>query len=288
MKSGRIVRAQNDFFFVASNGELVPCRLRGRFKSKTGQSIYVGDFVKFSPLPEGGGIIEELIPRKSLLLRPAVAGVNQAAVVVAAKEPDFNLLLVDRFLTLVAHSAIERAFIIVNKTDLAAKESLAEFRLYEDIGYEVVYVSALKRTGIDKLREKLMQGTTVFCGVSGAGKSSLIGTLCPNINFDIGKVSDKIKRGRHTTRTAVLVPLGDGYVVDTPGFSFVDFKNLAKEELPFLFREFAPFIGGCKFSPCSHSHEPSCAVKAAVEDGLVPKSRYESYLNILAAITAKA
>ena len=289
-REGRVIEAKNSFFYVDCGDETMVCKLRGRFKSNKGENVYVGDTVRISSLADGSGVVEELLPRKNLLVRPPIANVNGAVIVLAAKEPDFNSLLLDRFIALAEHSHVERIIIAVNKIDLIKSDVPSAFLLpqYERLGCKVFGVSAHTGAGLATLTAYLRENPsslTVFTGASGVGKSSLINALFPNAGFSlaVGQVSGKIKRGRHTTRVAKLLkPTGENFfVVDTPGFSSVDLTDIDTAELPWLFREFSPFVGRCRFCPCTHSHEPNCAVKAAAENGDIEPSRYDAYLDML-------
>ena len=192
-------------------------------------------------------------------------------------------MLLNRFLILAESSKIPKILIAINKSDLttATAESLAP---YETIGYDILAVSAVTGKGIGVLKARLEREMTVFAGPSGAGKSSLMNAMIPKLERKTGNVSEKIKRGRHTTRAAELIPFGTGWVVDTPGFSAVDIKDIHADTLPELFPEFHSYLGKCRFQPCSHTHEPNCAVKMAVDDGKILLERYSAYLEMLAEI----
>lgn len=279
MPTGRIVKAYNSFFYVLLENETIICKLRGRLKKNN--AVCVGDMVSIEILPDGTGAINSLLPRKNLLLRPPVANVDQTAVVVAAREPDFHPLLLNRFLVLAEQSQIKNIFIFVNKSDLLEKKDENFLAPYKNIGYRVIFVSAKEKFGIDEAAALLKNKTTVFMGASGVGKSSIMNALDERLVLATNAVSEKIKRGRHTTRTINLLPFDGGMVADTPGFSSVPLKNIGRHELTWLFPEFAPYAERCRFSPCSHSHEPDCAIKAALKTGAIADERYEAYLNIL-------
>ena len=281
--NGRVIKFYNSFFFVQVNENLIPCKLRGIIKrdKKVGSSVYPNDFVEISMLADNTGVIEKVLPRKSLLNRPAVANVDRVILIFAAAEPNLHPLLLDRFIALAEWSHLDEIIICVNKIDLVAdKNFLAE---YENL-YKIIRTSTLTGEGIDALKNILSTGVTVFAGPSGVGKSSLMNALDENLNLKVGKVSEKILRGKHTTRISELIKFHNGYVVDTPGFSAVDLKEagITKNNLRYCFKEFAEFSSTCKFlNDCSHDHEPNCGVRNAVEEGKILRGRYENYLSIL-------
>ena len=283
MPQGRVIKAYNSFFYVETEGALVTCKLRGKFKKR--QGVYPGDLVDVRLLPDGTGVVERLLPRESLMRRPLVANVDQVVLTFAAAQPDPHPLLVSRFLVLAEWSGLARILVCVNKSDLppAAEES---FKVSEAAGYQVLHVSAQTGAGVDALRRELANHITCFAGPSGVGKSSLLNAIEPGLSLQTGHVSEKIKRGRHTKRVAELLPFAGGYIVDTPGFSSMELDGIDEQLLPSYFPEFRPYLGHCRFSPCSHSHEPDCAVKEAVAAGNIPQERYDAYLSILEEIHA--
>ena len=283
MPQGRVIKAYNSFFYVETEGAPVTCKLRGKFKKR--QGVYPGDLVDVRLLPDGTGVVERLLPRESLMRRPLVANVDQVVLTFAAAQPDPHPLLVSRFLVLAEWSGLARILVCVNKSDLppAAEES---FKVSEAAGYQVLHVSAQTGAGVDALRRELANHITCFAGPSGVGKSSLLNAIEPGLSLQTGHVSEKIKRGRHTTRVAELLPFAGGYIVDTPGFSSMELDGIDEQLLPSYFPEFRPYLGHCRFSPCSHSHEPDCAVKEAVAAGNIPQERYDAYLSILEEIHA--
>ena len=280
-QEGRVIKAYNSFFYVQAGGELIACKLRGKFK-KTRKSIGVipGDMVIISRLDDGSGVVEEQLPRANLLRRPAVANITQVMLTFAAAQPDLHPLLLNRFLVLAEWSGIPKITICVNKTDLYTGDIDDFLRDYEDIGYTVLRVSAKEKQGIETLQQHLAGETTVFAGPSGVGKSSLLNGIDADLQLMTGHISEKIKRGRHTTRVAELLPYGDGFIVDTPGFSAMELTELDVQNLSGYFPEFGPQLDACRFAPCSHTHEPDCAVKAAVEAGTISRERYDAYVNI--------
>ncbi|MFV0636069.1 ribosome small subunit-dependent GTPase A [Mitsuokella sp.] len=285
MVEGRLIKAYNSFFYVMTANGLISCKLRGKFKkSRRSTGVVPGDRVAIEILPEGTGVIEEILPRENLLRRPAVANLTQVVLTFAAAQPDLHPLLLNRFLVLAEWSGIPQILICINKMDLQEGPWETFLSSYEKIGYPVLRVSARTGEGIAALREHLRGEISVFAGPSGVGKSSLLNQVDPSLSLTTGHVSEKIKRGRHTTRVAELLPYADGYIVDTPGFSAMEMTELDVTELPSYFPEFRPYAGQCRFLPCSHSHEPDCAVKQAVEEGKIDRERYDAYLQILEEI----
>ncbi len=287
MQKGQVIKTYNSFYYVHTGTELVTCKLRGRFK-KDRCAVVTGDYVMYERLDDGTGIIEQRLERRSMLLRPAVANIDQVIITFAAVEPDIHPLLLNRFLVLAEWSGIPEIVLCVNKIDLLPPmEAQNVLSLYEKIGYTVLRVSAHEQAGIEALREQLAHKVSVFAGPSGVGKSSLLNCVAPGLSLATGKISDKIKRGRHTTRIAQLLPYAGGYVVDTPGFSSTELEKIEKNALAGYFPEFAPFLGGCRYNTCTHSHEPQCTIKQAVEEGKITSERYEAYLNILQEIAER-
>lgn len=284
MLRGVVVKAYSSYYYVQSGEKVTECKLRGRFK-KERFSLFVGDEVEYTTTGVDKGVIEEILPRQTLLKRPTVANVDQVVLTFAAVNPDINALLVDRFLVLAESSQLE-IVLCVNKIDLADISSLnTMLDVYRSLGYPVILTSARNGIGIEELRSRLSDRITVFAGPSGAGKSSLLNALQPGLSLVTGEVSQKIGRGRHTTRYAELLPLaGGGFVVDTPGFSLTEFEDTTEQELGYYFPDIATFAPDCKFSTCLHLKEPQCAVKHAVGEGRIAKSRYDSYVEVLTEI----
>ena len=277
-QEGRVIKAYNSFFYVQTATGLVSCKLRGKFKkTRRSAGVVPGDKVLIGMLPDGTGVVEEQLPRISLLKRPAVANVSQVILTFAAAQPDLHPLLLNRFLVLAEWSGLEKIIICVNKADLYTGDIAGFLQLYEQAGYKVLRVSAKDNIGIEALRNTLQGEVTVFAGPSGVGKSSLLNAVDENLQLLTGSVSDKIKRGRHTTRVAELMPYGDGYIVDTPGFSAMELGEIDLSELAGFFPEFRQYLDSCRFAPCSHTHEPDCGIKQALERGEVTAERYEAY-----------
>lgn len=288
MPTAQVIKMYNGFYYlqVAGQEELLSCRLRGRIKRNKG-AVVTGDYVEYQMLEDGTGVIESCLPRRTLLKRPAVANIDQVLITFAARQPDLNQLLLNRFLVLAEWSGIPEIVICINKCDLL--EEKADFlQDYVQAGYKLLMVSAQEGQGIQELKNLLAGRVTVFAGPSGVGKSSLLNAVDSNLELATGKISDKIKRGKHTTRAACLLPLPEGgTVVDTPGFSAAELENIDKSQLAHYFPEFRPYIEKCYYNTCTHSHEPNCAVKEAVEAGAICQARYEAYLNILQTINER-
>lgn len=288
MPTAQVIKMYNGFYYlqVAGQEELLSCRLRGRIKRNKG-AVVTGDYVEYQMLEDGTGVIESCLPRRTLLKRPAVANIDQVLITFAARQPDLNQLLLNRFLVLAEWSGIPEIVICINKCDLL-KEKADFLQDYVQAGYKLLMVSAQEGQGIQELKNLLAGRVTVFAGPSGVGKSSLLNAVDSNLELATGKISDKIKRGKHTTRAACLLPLPEGgTVVDTPGFSAAELENIDKAQLAHYFPEFRPYIEKCYYNTCTHSHEPDCAVKEAVAAGAICQARYEAYLNILQTINER-
>ncbi len=291
MPEGMIIKALSGYYYVRPDegGDPVQCRARGIFK-KRGVSPLVGDRVKFSETENGEGIVDEILPRSTELVRPPVANVDLAVLVFSVVHPDLNLLLLDKFLVHTESAGLD-ALIVFTKFDAADgepdRERIVESveaarQLYESIGYGSLVTSARRGEGIEELKRRLSGRISVFAGQSGVGKSSLLNALVPGLKLETSEISKKLGRGRHTTRHVELVPLpGGGYVADTPGFSQLDFAELGVDEIGSCFREFRELAEGCKFRGCTHVHEPGCAVLAAKERGEIAESRYANYLEFM-------
>lgn len=276
MNSGIVIKNVNGYFYVQDEVCTVhECKVRGRIK-KNKYSLLVGDRVEISD----DGFVETILPRKNSMIRPAVANIDQVVLVVAAHEPDINLLLLNKMLVMIEHADIP-IVLCINKCDLADSETDELVALYQSIGYTVITTSVYANLGITTLKEILSHKVTAFAGPSGVGKSSLLNAVDSKFAFQTGEVSDKIKRGKHTTRHASLFSLDDdSFIMDTPGFSAIEFSDISLERLPTLFPEFNSYGGNCKFSPCYHEHEPVCGVKEAVNSNRITSSRYAAYMSI--------
>ena len=284
MINGKIIKGIGGFYYVDTEKGLYECRARGIFR-KNKITPLVGDRVSISVVDEENkkGVVEEIEKRDTELVRPPIANVDKALIVFAIKNPAPNLSLLDRFIVLAEKENLE-IVIVFTKVDLDADgELLEELKsIYEVSGYKVIPVSNKLKLNIDKIKEELKGSVVVFAGPSGVGKSSLLNEIDGNFQLQTGEVSDKIKRGKHTTRHAELLKLEcGGMVADTPGFSSLTLDDIDESELKEYFIEFDKH-DDCRFgSRCIHENEPSCAVKEAVENGEISKKRYESYIQLL-------
>ncbi|MCD8052400.1 MAG: ribosome small subunit-dependent GTPase A [Clostridiales bacterium] len=278
--TGIIIRALSGFYDVDCGGEVIRCRARGKFRY-TKESPLVGDRVSVTPTEAGAGRLDEILPRKNAFQRPAVANMDQIILIASEAIPVTDPFLVDRVAALAEGKHCEPV-VVVNKCDLADGNELAD--IYRAVGYPTFQVSAKTGQGLEALREILNGKVSVFTGNSGVGKSSLLNALDPTVQIPTGEVSEKLGRGRHTTRHVELFRLGEGAIVaDTPGFSSFDTETpelLDKEQLADAFREFRPYLGQCRYVGCSHTKEKGCAVRQALKEGKICRSRYDSYLRL--------
>lgn len=276
---GIIIKGIGGFYYIKTEEGIVECKARGKFRYNALKPM-VGDRVTIK-VEKGKGVIEEIHERSSELIRPTVANVTQAFVVFAIKNPDINLDLLNRFLTLCEYNEIH-AVVCLNKEDLCTEEEKEELKsIINDIGYEVLFINAKEGKGFDDLKERLGNNITVLCGPSGAGKSTLLNSFIDREYMETGSVSEKIGRGKHTTRHSELIDVDNGYLVDTPGFTTLDVTFIDRESLKYCFPEFNDYNNLCKFNGCNHYKEPKCAVKEAVEEGKINKLRYEFYIKTL-------
>lgn len=297
-RHGIIVKALSGYYYVRDDerGVTLQCRARGIFK-KRGESPLVGDKVVYEETENGEGAVNGILPRSSALIRPPVANADQAVLVFSVIRPELNLQLLDKFLVHIEHAGMD-ALIVLTKLDAAERSEEASrigrdiddaVALYEGIGYGVLAVSARLGTGLDELCGQLAEHVNVFAGQSGVGKSSLLNALVPGLAMETNDISEKLGRGKHTTRHVELVALpGGGYVADTPGFSQLDFQELGIEEIGSCFREFRELASGCKFRGCTHIHEPGCAVLAELAEGGIAESRYRHYKEFMIEWKEKA
>ena len=276
---GRILRSLSGFYDVQTPGGLITCRARGILR-KAGNSPLTGDLVEIT-VEKGKGMVERILPRKNHFIRPAVANVDALVVFAANVNPVTEPFLIDRVAAIAGDQNVD-VYLCVNKCDLDPAFDLV--RIYRHAGFPVICTSAETGEGVQELRSLLEGKLTAFTGNSGVGKSSILNRLSPELKLETGEVSEKLGRGRHTTRHVELYRLGENtYVADTPGFSSFDtdqMELILKENLQYAFPDFGSFIGKCRFDDCSHRKEPDCAVRAAVEAGGIEKSRYESYLKL--------
>ena len=276
MEEYRIIKALSGFCYVQTEDVVVECRARGRFRRQD-QSPLVGDFVRITRQGDKG-VLEALLPRKNAFIRPAVANIDQLVVLASCAIPVTEPFLIDRVLAIAQLQNVP-ALVVVNKDDLAPAQPLAE--IYRRAGVPVLVTSAETGEGIEALREALAGKLSCLTGNSGVGKSSLLNRACPQLQLPVGEVSEKLGRGRHTTRHIELYSLGSNtFVADTPGFSAFDTERVElvhKEQLQYAFPEFAPYLGHCQFPDCAHRKEPGCAVRKALAEGEIGQTRYDSY-----------
>ena len=277
---GKIIKGIAGFYYVYVEGHgIYECKAKGIFRKDHVKPL-VGDDVIVDVLDESKmlGNIREILPRRSALIRPAVANVDQALVIFSIVKPNPNFNLLDRFLIRMERQNLP-TIICFNKQDIATDDEKDALRKgYETCGYQVCFVSALENEGLEQIKALLAGKTTTVAGPSGVGKSSLINQLAPKANMATGAISEKIERGKHTTRHSEIIAIGEEtYIVDTPGFTSLDISEITKEELGSYYPEFAQYEPCCKFSGCAHISEPSCGVKDAVEAGKISRVRYENY-----------
>ena len=282
--AGRVLKNYNGYYYVKVDGVEQPytCKVKGKMK-KNRFSLATGDIVNFEVSSEekGEGMITTVLPRKNFLLRPTMANLDLFVATFACAAPDFSFILADKLLAL-AELAHIPAILVLNKEDTAPAGLIEQVRsVYEPIGYEVFTLSAEQGTGVEVLRERLRGKICAFGGPSGVGKSSTINAIDSTVDLRTGAVSEKIGRGKHTTRFAQLLPFDEGYIADTPGFGNLLLEGLDEQQILAAFREFASYEQSCRFCPCTHTHEPVCGVKEAVAAGEISHSRYESYLQML-------
>ena len=287
--TGKIVKGIAGFYYVHDkSSRIYECRAKGIFRNRKIKPL-VGDDVEFTILNEeqSEGTIDAILPRKNELIRPASANVDQALVVFAITHPEPNLNLLDRFLVMMGVQDVP-VIICFNKIDLCGEELMESYRsIYETAGYQVVFISTYEKSGMTELQELLKGKTTVLAGPSGVGKSSLTNFLLPEAGMETGGISEKIQRGRHTTRHSQLFCVEEQtYLMDTPGFSSL-YLDMKPQELKYYFGEFAPYEDECKFLGCVHIGEKVCGVKDAVNNGALSKSRYENYLLIYEELKEK-
>ncbi len=278
-KTGRIIRSISGFYDVQAEDVVISCRARGILR-KEGNSPLTGDMVEIT-VENGKGMVEKIFPRRNSFVRPAVANVDALVVFAANVNPVTEPFLIDRVAAIAGDQEVP-VYLCINKCDLDPAIDLE--RIYSHAGFEVICTSAETGEGVEQLRQLIKGKLTAFTGNSGVGKSSILNRLCPELALSTGEVSQKLGRGRHTTRHVELYDLGEGtYVADTPGFSSFDtdmMEIILKENLQYAFRDFGSYIGKCQFHDCTHRKEPGCAVTAAVAAGEIEPTRYDSYLRL--------
>ena len=277
--TGRIIRSLSGFYEVSTPEGTVTCRARGSLR-RLGESPLTGDLVEIS-VEKGKGMVEKILPRRNQFVRPAVSNVDALVVFAANTNPVTEPFLIDRVAAIAGDQEVE-VILCVNKCDIDPAEDL--IRIYTNAGFRVIPASAETGDGVENLRAAIRGKLTAFTGNSGVGKSSILNRLCPQLQLPTGEVSEKLGRGRHTTRHVELYDLGEEtYVADTPGFSSFDTDQMdviLKENLQYAFPDFEAHIGGCQFHDCTHRKEPGCAVRKALAAGEIELTRYDSYLRL--------
>ena len=278
-QTGRILRSLSGFYEVQTESGVVTCRGRGSLR-RTGDTPLTGDIVEIS-VEKGKGMIERILPRKNSFIRPAVANIDALVIFAANVNPVTEPFLIDRVAAIAGDREVP-VYLCVNKCDLDPAVDL--LRIYRNAGFSVIQASAETGEGVEELRQLIRGKLTAFTGNSGVGKSSMLNALCPSLGLATGEVSEKLGRGRHTTRHVELYDLGENtFVADTPGFSSFDtdqMEVMLKENLQYAFPDFGACLGNCQFNNCTHRKEPGCAVRSAVETGELEITRYDSYLRL--------
>ncbi len=283
--TGKIIKGVGGFYYVhLHNNFIYECKAKGVFRNRNIKPM-IGDDVDIDIISEEDktGNIISIHERTNSLIRPAVSNVSQAIIIFALSNPKPNYNLLDRFLIMMDRQNINTV-ICFNKSDLVSEDEAVCIKdIYSACGYEVIITSTNDEdnNGIDELKDKLMDKTTVLAGPSGVGKSSIVNAVCPHVEAKTGSISEKIKRGKHTTRHTELMCIGgDTYILDTPGFSSLYIENMEPEDLKLYYNEFEPYEGGCRFNGCVHINEPDCAVKNALSEGRISKLRYDNYIQL--------
>ena len=276
---GTIIKGIAGFYYVKVDEAVIECKARGKFRFDD-LTPMVGDKVEIT-VKNNKGVIEKILPRTSELIRPMVSNVSQSFVVFSLRNPDINLDLLNRFLLHSEYNSL-KTIVCLNKMDLVDEKDYGEVTQFiNNLGYEIIFINAKEGKGLDKLFSKLPQNVTVLCGPSGAGKSTLLNKLCGKELMKTGEISERVGRGKHTTRHSELIEVNEGFIVDTPGFSNMEVDIIKTESLPYCFPELEEYNTKCKFTGCLHFKEPDCAVKAALENNKINKIRYDFYIKIL-------
>ena len=277
------MQSNGGFYYVETDGVVYTCRARGIFR-RQGLSPVAGDRVTITVDQDGTGVLESVAERKNSLVRPPVANIDLLVLVASVCQPKTNTLVLDKMIAIAEKKGIE-PIIVINKSDLGDPSELES--IYRSTGIECFTVSAKDVDSLEPLRNRLAGQVSVFAGNSGVGKSSILNGIDPSLQLDTGEISQKLGRGRHTTRTATLYHLADGFLVDTPGFSSLELDQVEpiyKEDLPYCFREFEEYEGTCRFTGCAHYKEVGCSVRQAVADGKISQCRYDSYVTMYEAV----
>lgn len=280
---GIVMQSNGGFYYVEAADAVYACRARGIFR-KQGVTPVAGDRVMITAAEDRTGVLEEVLERKNSLVRPPVANVDLLVLVASVCQPKTNTLVLDKMIAVAEKKGI-CPIVVINKSDLGDPTELEN--IYRSTGLECFTVSANDVDSLKPLRQRLAGQISVFAGNSGVGKSSILNGIDSALQLSTGEISQKLGRGRHTTRTATLYHLAEGYLVDTPGFSSLDLEQVEpiyKEDLPYCFREFEEYEGACRFAGCAHYKEPGCSVRQAVEAGSIAQSRYDSYVAMYEAV----
>jgi len=291
MEEGRIIKGISGFYYVSLKDGLYECKGRGILRKDKVKPL-VGDWVQVSHLDsrEKTGTLEKVLPRKNQLKRPEIANVDQVVIVLSVKNPSPSLMLMDKIIVLAEDLGL-KVTLCINKADLEEDQesTLKEIReIYGPTGYPLIFSSVESDKGIEALRNNLKGKVSVFAGPSGVGKSSLLNAIKPGLKLKTGEVSERIQRGKHTTRHTELILVDkDSWIADTPGFGVLDIDEIQRENLRFYFREFLPYVENCKFTSCLHLKEPKCSVKDQVDKGSISKKRYEHYVQIMKELSEK-
>lgn len=280
---GIVIQQVGGFYYVEAADTVYTCRARGIFR-RQGMTPVAGDRVEITAETDNTGVVESVLERSNCLVRPPVANIDLLVLVASVCQPKTNTLVLDKMIAVAEKKGIT-PIVVINKSDLGDPAELEQ--IYHSTGLECFTVSATDPASLEPLRQRLAGKISVFAGNSGVGKSSILNGIDPTLQLSTGEISQKLGRGRHTTRTATLYHLAEGYLVDTPGFSSLELEQVEpiyKEDLPYCFREFEEYEGCCRFSGCAHYKEPGCAVRSAVESGKIAQSRYDSYVTMYEAV----
>ncbi len=280
MTNGKIIKGIGGFYYVDTGNEIYECKARGNFR-KQGISPLVGDNVEISINDNAENTIDTIYPRKSELIRPPLANLDQLFIVSSLVEPKINTVIIDNLTAIAEYKKIE-PIIVITKTDLDTSAKKYK-QIYEGAGFNVVICNNTTGEGGEEIRKLLNNKCSAFTGNTGVGKSTLLNNIFPELKLKTGEISKKLGRGKHTTRHCELFKADNGYIADTPGFSSLEFKQIEKilkDDLPYCFREFEEYIGYCKFSTCTHTNDKGCAIVDAVNNGKISKSRHESYISM--------
>jgi ribosome biogenesis GTPase len=283
---GIIVKGIAGFYYVKVENKVYQCKARGKFK-KLGVVPTVGDLVEIQVLDDGDGVVNEILPRRNSFLRPPIANVDCMVVVISAADPEPNFTILDKFLVMAEGNRTD-VVICVNKVEIASSEILLKIKeIYKDI-YPLTFVSCKEKTGFEKLELLLKDKKSALAGPSGVGKSTILNCLMPNEDIEVGEISHKTRRGKHTTRHVEIFETNFGAMLfDTPGFTSFEILEAEEDQLHFYYPEMAEFVSNCKYDNCRHIKEPNCGVIVAVEKGFISKSRYKSYVEQITEIRGK-